>query len=632
MKRILSVALAVLLLMSVCAGALAAPVQLSAADADNQISFIYSKLSTMKQSEAKKAWNYAITDLDHNGQLELLAASEHDKDHSTTLMVWEVNKNVDTMVKCVVQVEEDESFPDIMAESADTFYDDKTDAWHYLFFDNIVLSDREAYSVKCSVTMKNRTLSYEQYALMHVVADGGSQTVTYMDTTGKDITEDAFNASGVSAFPQQNRSSTNFDWFAYDEVSLTRLADSYAIFTGEKQPTKPAPAQKQSSAQFLMITKNPTNEYHNVGETAWFVAGANNWDSLSWTFVGPNGIEDSPENFLAGSGSGINGASGTTLSISNLEAWMDGWGVYCTFRYRGQTARTGTAWLSVNDNPPPTPGQMSGTVTDAMMSTVTIALDNGTTIQPLRDICTVSGELSVGCRADVYYQGSYPTNDNITYIYIYGNDPGPTYGCVGGSISDASMNFFTVDLDQGGSLYLSQQVAHMVYGDMTIGCRCDVLYYGDYPTEDNVYEVDVYGSDQPDPPDPPAPDPQTATGEAYEAGGGYAIDIDGYGQVYVDAGICNVEGQFYDGCTAVVSYYDYPSSDNIFDVQIYGNQGLIVPDGRWDPDDDVDGDPDTGDDDQGGWAGSGYYESTIGDEDFGYWDDNGEWVLYGDNG
>ena len=102
-------------------------------------------------------------------------------------------------------------------------------------------------------------------------------------------------------------------------------------------------------------------------------------------------------------------------------------------------------------------------------------------------------------------------------------------------------------------------------------------------------------------------------------GGGYAIDLDDGSQVYVDAWKCNVEGQFYDGCSAVVYYNDYPSSDNIYAADIYGNQGLIVPD-------------DVVDDDQGGWAGSGYYESTIGDEDFGYWDDNGEWVLYGDNG
>ena len=66
-------------------------------------------------------------------------------------------------------------------------------------------------------------------------------------------------------------------------------------------------------------------------------------------------------------------------------------------------------------------------------------------------------------------------------------------------------------------------------------------------------------------------------GRAYEGGGGYAIDLQNGDQVYVDAGLCSVEGQFYDGCSAVVYYIDYPSGDNIYQVNIFGNQGLIIP-------------------------------------------------------
>ena len=51
---------------------------------------------------------------------------------------------------------------------------------------------------------------------------------------------------------------------------------------------------------------------------------------------------------------------------------MNGWGVYCTFYYKGQAARTSTAYIYVSGNPPtpptpvpptpqPTYGTMSGT-------------------------------------------------------------------------------------------------------------------------------------------------------------------------------------------------------------------------------------------------------------------------------
>ena len=39
-----------------------------------------------------------------------------------------------------------------------------------------------------------------------------------------------------------------------------------------------------------------------------------------------------------------------------------------------------------------------------------------------------------------------------------------------------------------------------------------------------------------------------------------------------------MEGQFYDGCQAVAYYVDYPSSENIYQVDIYGNQGLLTDD------------------------------------------------------
>ena len=102
MKKMLSLLLAVLLLLTVSQSAFAAPAELSSASADKQLSFIYSQLATMKQAEDKAAWDYAVTDLDHNGRLELVAASEHRTNHSTNLLVWEVNKNCTALVSQVV--------------------------------------------------------------------------------------------------------------------------------------------------------------------------------------------------------------------------------------------------------------------------------------------------------------------------------------------------------------------------------------------------------------------------------------------------------------------------------------------------------------------------------------------------
>ena len=53
MKKWLSLLLAVLLLVTLSGHALAAPAELSSAEADKQLSFIYSQLASMKQDEDK---------------------------------------------------------------------------------------------------------------------------------------------------------------------------------------------------------------------------------------------------------------------------------------------------------------------------------------------------------------------------------------------------------------------------------------------------------------------------------------------------------------------------------------------------------------------------------------------------
>ena len=513
MKKILSITLAMLMLLSVCGNAFAEPVKLTAADAEPQLDLIFSMLSKCRQDDSQMIWSYAVTDLDRNGRLELLAASEHDTSHDTIVKAWEVDEKLSTLTECEIKVDEGKTFPDIIADSADTFYDEEKDSWSYLFYDNMI-SDQDSSSAKCSVTMKDGSISYTQYAFQHVVTYNGQSEILYTDLDGHTISQDAYNSAGVDAFPDKDKSNTEFDWFSFKEASLTRLTDSYSIFSGEKQAPKPDPASTSKPvAPLLILTKNPTDEYHNEGDTAWFIANANNWSSVSWTAVAPGGYEIPMSTFQGYYPySGVGGADGTTLSIYNVSTDMSGYGFYCTFYYNGQSARSSTAWLYVSRAPQPTPRptpvpptpptppvthEIDGTITDALMSTVTISLDNGNTVQPLRDVCIVDGDLSIGCRCEVYYTGDYPSNDTISYVYIYGSSPTPptpTYDQMDGTVIDAMMSTVTIALNNGDTVQPLRDIVNVVYGSLSVGSACTVYYSGDYPTTDNIYSVDVYGN------------------------------------------------------------------------------------------------------------------------------------------
>ena len=150
-----------------------APEELPLSDTDKQLALIQSKISTLLQPEGDQPWLYTVTDLDHNGRLEFVAARQHPQDRSKNLLVWEVNTDRSALSEVAVKLEEDETFPDFMTDSTDTYHMAVGDTWSYMFYDNIVLSDTEVFTRKSAMTFKNGTISYEPFAIEHTVVTDG---------------------------------------------------------------------------------------------------------------------------------------------------------------------------------------------------------------------------------------------------------------------------------------------------------------------------------------------------------------------------------------------------------------------------------------------------------------------------
>ena len=271
-------------------------------------------MPSLMQDSSKNTWYYTVTDLDHDGNLEFIAASLHPADRSTNLRVWEVSDDKSKLTECKLDKDEDESFPDIMTDSADTFHNQASDTWNYLFYDNIIRSDSDVYTIKTAVKLDDGVISYVPYAIEHTEIVNGQRNVSHMDNNGTTISGEQYNAAGTNAFVGNERSSTSFEWLKADEAdNLTRLTDSFAVFMNQKAPTRtfpvpkpailqqpaataapaasaapaPAPTPAPAATVYLTITKNPTNENRKQGETAYFVSCANAYESLTWTFVTP---------------------------------------------------------------------------------------------------------------------------------------------------------------------------------------------------------------------------------------------------------------------------------------------------------------------------------------------------------
>ena len=533
-------------------------------DIDVQLTLIHSQISRLLQMTGDQPWYYAVTDLDHDGNLEFIAASQHPQNRETNLKIWEVGSDRKTIMQCSVSMEEEETFPDLLTDSTDTFHDTRTDTWFYLFYDNVVLSDREVYTSKSAFNFKDGVISYEAFAVEHTVVENGARTVSYTDAEGNEISAKSYLESGNSAFADAERSNTGFEWLTLNEaMDFSRLVESYRVFMGERKPTEnfpvpapaalsypeatPAPAATPAPTPaptptpdpgpaYLSITKNPTNEDRKIGSTARFVACANAFEALEWVLVSPSGAKYTPQQFGAGfSGATVSGIYSTTLSIENVSADMNNWGAYCVFRYKGQVASTSTAYIRIKDMPEPTPepvpqgGSLSGYVSDFGYDYATIlcpGYDYFTfNMNEVRYAAGSGTELYIGAPATVYYEAMGARGPSGLSCIIVGREPAPApvEACQNGRAFREFDGRILVGFNDGSSIYLKgredESFKIKVYGGTAdelplagAGSRCSVYYRGEL-TAENVYMIEVYieheAEEEPEPSYEPVVDYET---------------------------------------------------------------------------------------------------------------------------
>ena len=345
MKKLCSFTLMLILLASLCATGFAVPSRASENTALAQIDLIFKNFDSCRQSENDGTWFYAVTDLDHNGRLELLAASVQGANCIPAAKVWEISEDGRALEPCRLNVAEGETFANILTDSAETRYSAENDSWYYLVTSYYPVSADEAYLDKSAVFLKSGVLDYGVLATEHVTGTSSS----YMGPDGKAITEDDFRCIGDRVFENSQKSGTHFEWFKADDAKQVNVFTySYAVFTGNMAPSDTFAAAVPFPAGFLAVTKNPTSELLSPGDTALFVANANAYTSLEWVFVAPEGTEYSLNNFAAlYPASPVSGGSSTTLRIDNVSTAMSGWNVYCIFRGGSRAVCTTQAGLYV---------------------------------------------------------------------------------------------------------------------------------------------------------------------------------------------------------------------------------------------------------------------------------------------
>ena len=287
-------------------------------------------------------WYYTFTDLDHNGLLEVLAASTQGSGIYTYAHCWELLPDGSGIVNCCPddpEREGPEDWPEIVQDSLTCYYDSDTDSYYYVC--EGVTRDGAAHSYTSweALRLKNGTAVWERLADRELsLSEDGSENVVCTDPQGKPISQEDYDSACDRRFAGMEKSSLALTWTEVD----TRT-ETFEPVEATPEPELPQPGP-------ITITKHPTGEALAIGGNTWFIAHADGADSISWQVLDPQGTVYSLEQAMtAHPGMELEVLPEDTIALRNTPMSMNGWAIQARFEAQGYTALTEPAYVYVGD-------------------------------------------------------------------------------------------------------------------------------------------------------------------------------------------------------------------------------------------------------------------------------------------
>jgi len=515
-----------------------------------QIKMIYSNLKSLSSdNDTTKFW-YSVTDLDHNGRLELLSAVTEGTGHFTSGRFFEVNENYNGFVEIDLGLKEGEFLPEIIVSSTDC-YKSSDGTYSYIYTDTSNGGYGESLSATTALSLRNGHVTIKTIVIDHVTLENGYSVHDFMDGDGKAISYEDFGSMVQNAFNGQTRTTVNFDWFALASVSgPQRLADSYGKFAGKTvslesgssvpaapvatvTPTAvpvvtpvptiaPTPTPEIIIIRTPVVTKHPTSETLEAGKSCAFIARATDYNYMRWQLIDTYGNVYDAQTQNPYPQMSIWGADGQQLTLGNVPLGMNGWSARAVFTGNG-TVYSNAAQIWVKQpkvSTPITAYPGSGSFFYDLYNTVTLYAGTGDKIhyELIRGGDTGpydSGTITSGQGINVIgIEGQCLTVD--LYANVEGDDgnslrasytvdrtpvqptpapyvptPAPTSNSCPGIIVDALMSTATIDIYRPETIQVSKDIISP-QGSELIGHNCTVYFYGNDPTiRDNIYSVVV---------------------------------------------------------------------------------------------------------------------------------------------
>lgn len=224
MKKTFIFAVLFILMLSAAAG-YAAP------DLEQQFALIAGNADLWKQDVDFGMWGYAVTDLDHNGRLEIIAASVQGTGFYTYMNVFEVDEEGTGLIDIYGPFQvQGKSAPDIMVSAVPTYFDKESGRYYYIFEDYIRNGMAENYQNKRAVSIADG--KWEEALLAEkatIYTDAEHYTITCTNSAGNPISEAQYDGIVETVYGNLEQSETCINWQMTDNEAFAALTPAQLI-------------------------------------------------------------------------------------------------------------------------------------------------------------------------------------------------------------------------------------------------------------------------------------------------------------------------------------------------------------------------------------------------------------------
>lgn len=216
--------------------------QTKAVNVEKQIDVIMNSIDTWNLSTGEDIYapyGYAITDLDQNGRLEIIASSCQGTGIYTYSNYYEVNESLNGLNKIERNVEEGSSEADIMIPTVKVFINKATNEYHYIFDDLVKVGAAEYYENKQDIVLKNGKIYEKAIAYRNTIYIDSNPNITLKDANNNEITAEDYEIIENKLFSNLELKFANIEWISTTDVDFSsvsgdelkdKLTESYKKF------------------------------------------------------------------------------------------------------------------------------------------------------------------------------------------------------------------------------------------------------------------------------------------------------------------------------------------------------------------------------------------------------------------